>query len=293
MKFLTQRSGEAEKQRFFGVWGKAPATNPTLSASLPLCYSALKPTRRDIVKAGAGLAAILASGRAPAAVVRSMLAARASICGGKRLPYDAEVEYLESTGTQWIDTGVIPTTDLNFRLHCYYNTPMQAITGECVFGMRYTQGTQWRCMVSNYRVNTGGYASFFNNQRFISTISGVHEYEFSLINGVYSNGHGTTGTVNKAQTSPILPIPSSWTMHLFRGNYTTEPFNDVFKGKVFSLDLWLDSGLYVRKYRPVRFTNEQGVTEGAMYDRVTKQLFRNAGTGAFTYGPDKPLTANS
>ena len=23
-----------------------------------------------------------------------------------KLPYDAEVEYLESTGTQWIDTGI-------------------------------------------------------------------------------------------------------------------------------------------------------------------------------------------
>ena len=25
----------------------------------------------------------------------------------KQLPYDAEVEYLESTGTQWIDTGIV------------------------------------------------------------------------------------------------------------------------------------------------------------------------------------------
>ena len=38
---------------------------------------------------------------------------------------------------------------------------------------------------------------------------------------------------------------------------------------------------------PVRFTNESGVLEGAMYDRVSGQLFRNAGTGAFIIGPDK------
>lgn len=25
------------------------------------------------------------------------------------IPYDAEIEYLQSTGTQWIDTGVVPT----------------------------------------------------------------------------------------------------------------------------------------------------------------------------------------
>lgn len=37
---------------------------------------------------------------------------------------------------------------------------------------------------------------------------------------------------------------------------------------------------------PVRFTNEQGQSEGAMYDRVTRRLFRNQGTGAFQWGPD-------
>lgn len=36
----------------------------------------------------------------------------------------------------------------------------------------------------------------------------------------------------------------------------------------------------------VRFTNENGVSEGAMYDRVTRKLFGNAGTGAFVLGPD-------
>lgn len=38
---------------------------------------------------------------------------------------------------------------------------------------------------------------------------------------------------------------------------------------------------------PVRFTNENGVSEGAMYDRVSGQLFSNAGTGEFIVGPDK------
>ena len=38
---------------------------------------------------------------------------------------------------------------------------------------------------------------------------------------------------------------------------------------------------------PVRFTNEDGVSEGAMYDKVSGQLYRNQGTGAFVIGPDK------
>ena len=43
----------------------------------------------------------------------------------------------------------------------------------------------------------------------------------------------------------------------------------------------------VRDFIPVRFTNELGQSEGAMYDRVSGQLFRNAGTGSFVIGPDK------
>jgi len=40
-------------------------------------------TRREIIKAGAGVAAILATGRAPAAIVRSMLGARSAITAKK------------------------------------------------------------------------------------------------------------------------------------------------------------------------------------------------------------------
>ena len=51
---------------------------------------------------------------------------------------------------------------------------------------------------------------------------------------------------------------------------------------------------------PVRFTNELGQSEGAMYNRLgvggmnpdgparTDGLYRNRGTGAFLYGSDKP-----
>ena len=38
---------------------------------------------------------------------------------------------------------------------------------------------------------------------------------------------------------------------------------------------------------PVRFTNENGESEGAMYDKVSEQLFKNKCTGKFILGPDK------
>ena len=57
-------------------------------------------------------------------------------------------------------------------------------------------------------------------------------------------------------------------------------------GKVFRVVITKDD-VVIRDFQPVRFTNELGESEGAMYDRVSGELFRNAGTGAFNYGNDK------
>ena len=46
-------------------------------------------TRRSIVKAGAGLAAILAAGKAPAAFVRSLVAGRNAMMAGDSKPTPA------------------------------------------------------------------------------------------------------------------------------------------------------------------------------------------------------------
>ena len=64
--------------------------------------------------------------------------------------------------------------------------------------------------------------------------------------------------------------------------------------------MWAIDGTPLRDFIPVRFTNEHGVLEGAMYDRVnptvgmnpdgsprTDGLYLNRGTGAFVIGQDK------
>lgn len=70
-------------------------------------------------------------------------------------------------------------------------------------------------------------------------------------------------------------------------------------GRFYSFQIW-QNGVLVRDLIPVRFTNELGQSEGAMYDRAnptvgknpdgsprTDGLYRNRGTGAFLYGADK------
>lgn len=51
-------------------------------------------------------------------------------------------------------------------------------------------------------------------------------------------------------------------------------------GKFYYAKIW-DNGTLVRDYIPVRVG-----TTGYMYDKVSGQLFGNAGSGSFTYGND-------
>jgi hypothetical protein len=73
---------------------------------------------------------------------------------------------------------------------------------------------------------------------------------------------------------------------LYLFNRTSSLNQYPWNGKIYSAKIWVES-ILVRDFITVRFTNELGQSEGAMYDRVSGQLFRNAGTGAFTIGPDK------
>ena len=56
----------------------------------------------------------------------------------KALPYDAEIEFLEGTGTQWIDTGIVPTINTEARVKW---SPVRT-NGGGFFGARdnYTSG---------------------------------------------------------------------------------------------------------------------------------------------------------
>jgi len=206
-----------------------------------------------------------------------MMAARQIFLGrgGAKLPYDAEVEYLESTGTQWIDTGFVfnSSTDdvkVDFALldgsrykWCFGSHEANAY---CAVGSG--NGTNARNVAyGNGRTQVAD-SYFVNNQcLFQADSSGAYLASTKIRNGQSFSATESIYLFN-------LNIVSS-------GDYKS------------STRIWRFSatrnGVLVRDLIPVRFTNELGQSEGAMYDRVSGELepFRNKGTGAFTYGNDK------
>ena len=198
-----------------------------------------------------------------------------------------EIEYLESTGTQYINLGV-PFYSKNiytFRVGHFANNSV----GTRVFGTR-AQNSQWpTSSYMTYRTGPGGnnYIMFYATNTMTSS-------------GTFTN-------------PPAMNINSMYTVEV--GCYPTK----VFKVNGTSYQNGgIENALFVSPYNITMFgDNTQGVptarkarfeyiravdaatnvleldlipvrigTVGYMYDRVSGQLFGNMGTGDFVLGPD-------
>ena len=196
---------------------------------------------------------------------------RNALMAGKRLPYDAEVEFLESTGTQWIDTGYSfnsATDKVELVFELLTTTPDY----KWVFGAYDATGNQYRLAIGRgWGTNrkTFGYGattSYINDNLYYN---GPHNYVAN------TSGAGIDGT----------------TLVAF-ANFSTESNIILFSipldltGYCSNSRIWsykhYRNGVLVRDLIPVR----KG-TVGYLYDRVSGKLFGSAGTGDFVLGPDK------
>ena len=192
---------------------------------------------------------------------------RNALMSGKRLPYDAEAEYLQSSGTQWIDTGINAKQSLKIRAVFETN----ASTSYFAYGVRAGNST--------ITCSTGigkdlGVARW-----------GASAYADAGPGGLVditqdSSGVIVNGTSHRYNATQTVVEQSGYTMTLFAGRNSTTTVTANMVGKFNSCKIW-DNGTLVRDFIPVR----KG-TVGYLYDRVSGKLFGNAGTGDFVVGPD-------
>lgn len=191
------------------------------------------------------------------------------------LPYDAEVEYLESTGKQYIE--LLFGFDNTDEVHTSFS--ISELTDDKFMVSTKTWNT------NNNRFGMGGgrkyqcgYGSYQTGSTFLSPQT-YNDNTIRLWN--YAGRIFSVPSLGISLDCASIPWGGTTTqIRLFFG------YNAPSRGKMASYH-HVKSGNDVADLIPVRFTNEQRVSEGAMYDRVSGQLFRNAGTGAFTIGPDK------
>ena len=195
------------------------------------------------------------------------------------VPYDAEIEYLESTGTQWIDTEVNGSSDLICDALWSYAS---ASAWAAPFGARTNSSTNayavtgWGSTADrNIYVNFGSKSSYLYHVGL-----DIYQYSWKLH---LENGNSTLWRNDTAIATSSTIVPSFITAGSIIVSGLREG-DSILTGAGVRIHYFKLGN--VRDFIPVRV----GQT-GYMYDRVSKRLFGNQGTGSFVLGPDvaKPV----
>lgn len=192
--------------------------------------------------------------------------------------YDRRIEWLESDGNQWIDTGLMMTeekTDLEVQ---FMFTGLGGNNLGNVFGAMSDDNEQDGCFCRCYRSLTKIYFEY--PIRLKDRYMYIKENEFNLIS-VKCNSDNAQFMLNDSilNTTFLDRQFMNNTLYVFAAHTN----NGVFRPSQVRIKHFKYGDLDLV---PVRFTNENGYDEGAMFDEVSKKLFRNIGSGAFKLGPD-------
>lgn len=188
------------------------------------------------------------------------------VIGSKSLPYDAEIEYLESTGTQWIDTKVRYNTNNRLLLEYDYTSKTSGFGNSMIFGCDDTPRISFNLFYAP--------KLFIRIENIIKTVSPTSHTIIVENKMIYS--YTNTGYELLEDVSSISSFETPVSIYLFAWNsHNKMQFPTIIRIKRFLIDNTCD-------LIPVRVG-----TTGYMYDKVSGQLFGNAGTGNFILGPDK------
>ena len=209
-----------------------------------------------------------------------MVSLRNALVGSsKKRPYDAEVEYLESTGTQWIDTGFTCSSDLGMRVKIALlelNNP----TYPQFFGCFKHVGRDYYLF--------GGYDDGGNRYRVGSldvaqdiTVSSFPCYCDTMVNfmgngKIIVNGAGQT----KSGSYQYDAQTNGYKVMLFGGGDESGVASYNGRCRIYSAVI-TDGSSIVASFVPVRIGQV-----GYMYDKISGQLLGGQGTGNFTVGRD-------
>ena len=182
------------------------------------------------------------------------------------------LEYIQSTGTQYINTGIAPNTQ-DFKLELKYqylnelNTGSDAIAGARLGG----EGTRFY-VCRNLNTTTVDRLVYGNTTKTYTHDTKEHillmndENHDSYIDGVFFANLGTNFT------------PHANPFYLFAMNYENEGAKFKSSGRIWYCKIWKNDEL-VRDMVPCLNDN----AEPGLYDYVEGIFYPNAGTGTFRY----------
>lgn len=196
------------------------------------------------------------------------------------LPYDAEVEYLEYDGNQYIDTGVNPNQTIEAEIKFMptnTNTNSFALIGARNYASNTSNTSYFSLSIwsngTKIALNDKGYDSGWND---ILTLNEMHVAAITgrklFVDGVQVVASGKTTSFSYTNV----------TYGLLRNHLTSNNWDDRrgTSGRLYYVKIW-KGGALVRDFIPVRVGQI-----GYLYDQISGNLFGNLGTGNFVLGND-------
>lgn len=188
---------------------------------------------------------------------------------GKTSDIYKQVEYIESNGTQYIDTGFIPNQDTSVELH--FSTSKlgnQDFFGTSKANDAYAYGLYDGSSVvyDNYNDDKSIYNGHIsgemvvNKNKNVTTVTGDYNFSYTHSSGTFAATHS-------------LYLFARWKS---AGAYRPATM------ACYSFKIW-DNGTLVRNFIPcIRLTDNVV----GLYDTINNTFYTNSGTGVFTAGPD-------
>ena len=184
------------------------------------------------------------------------------------------VEYIESTGTQYIDTGVIPTIDTTVECEIAQHTGDRFI-----YGSR-TSATASDKHTFNFSTNNQIYPQLWSS----NTDAISYRYNLGDVVTIKNGKDGAfvNGALVKSYTG-VTFTESTLPMYLFGLNTPAEVVTKrSFVGRIYFFKIW-EKGTLIRDYVPC-YRKSDGVI--GLYEKVSGNFYTNAGTNSFIKGED-------
>ena len=189
------------------------------------------------------------------------------------------IEYIESTGTQYIDTGVKAIDISKIVVDCSIEDTPGA--WGCIFGSQgdYTTGNEsfiltWNNSKFNFRCGTSS-----NEIPMLSNVTLQQRYVFECTNSNGTAGFSVDETSQGTTTSSTLSsILNVW---LFKNNANTTVVNQVVSMKLYSCKIYNTSDTLIADYKPYVKNGE-----ACLYNEISNTYLMNIGTGDFIAGPE-------
>lgn len=178
-----------------------------------------------------------------------------------------QVEYIQSSGTQYIDTGVRPSHNSTISIDAEVLASSQNYWG--MFGARNDSSMQFWVF---YNRDGSSWCGRYSSNPNIT------------INGAYAGRHrislekNVLKVDNSSSSTGASSFSSNFTSYIFACNNSGSA-QYMCNIKLYRAEVFSDSQL-VRDFVPCK--NNSGVI--GLYDRVSEQFYTNAGSGVFTAG---------